>query len=135
MLSCFVGCVGLCLCFWGEQAFNEHLTQNTGDLTFYKVLIRWGADVNAVNPSGERPLDYATKIKFVTTRPGYHVEETTIEFATMLIRAGADPALCKTNHEQDWHNNIKAAVASAKAAEDRARALSGSRAVKKKYTD
>ena len=105
--------VGLCLCCWGEQAFNEHLRQNTGDLTFYKVLIRWGADVNARDPSGDRPLDYATKIKFVrTTSPGYHVEDTTIEFATMLIRAGADPALCKTKHEQDWHDNIEAALAS-----------------------
>ena len=107
-------CVYVCA-FGGEQAFNEHLGQNTGDLTFYKVLIRWGADVNARDPSGDRPLDYATKIKFVTTsaseRSDWEIkEETPIEFATMLIQAGADPALCKTD-EQDWRDTIEAAKA------------------------
>ena len=79
------------------------------------MLVKMGANVNDANPTGNRPLDYATKIKFVTTsaseRSDWEIkEETPIEFATMLIQAGADPALCKTD-EQDWRDTIEAAVA------------------------
>ena len=95
-LAHFLHCNGSSVSIWGRPGCSPlHSASYVGDLEMIRILLEYGADINAQNDAGATPLHWATTW-------------SRTEVVCVLLEQGADPNISRYDGTTPLHNAVEA---------------------------